>query len=243
MQTGEREPLLSNQRNMPPPVPVQTGPPTAGYSQNYDAPPPYSELFPNTTDSASGSSQMDIVCDVCRATLTIRRNRNALVAKCHICGEATAIRPPPIGKKFARCSCNALLLCNDTDEKVFCPRSHCRRVLTLRPTARIICAYCNYSSECSPSQAELYNCSNCQKKSFTSIMFRSKFLLRYCMLLAVLICFVIGAITLLVLFPIGLGITIAISFFFGVILIPFGCKLYSFYQMPTSEIEAFCPNT
>ncbi|XP_048756916.1 type 2 phosphatidylinositol 4,5-bisphosphate 4-phosphatase-like isoform X2 [Ostrea edulis] len=150
---------------------------------NLDAPPPGQapqpilpdELPPPYTPTPQGGIPM-INCKVCQALINVEGKQNQHVVKCTVCNEATPIKGPPPGKRYIRCPCNCLLICNSTANKIACPRPNCKRVVNLggptqvivrNPgTERFICAYC--------SQVFLYHvggwsqltrCPHCRKVS------------------------------------------------------------------------------
>lgn len=64
------------------------------------------------------------------------------------------IQEAPRGKKYVRCSCNCLLVCKVSSQRIACPRPNCKQVITLRsnqsdlPTyidsgrSEVLCAHC-----------------------------------------------------------------------------------------------------
>ncbi|BFZ13376.1 hypothetical protein BsWGS_16415 [Bradybaena similaris] len=161
MATSERTPLLSNEsvesmpqeRREPPPPYSAVQDTGADYFlgaatlpvETYELPPPY-------TPSAQGNIAV-INCKVCQTIISLDGRQHSYVVKCPVCNEATPLRAAPPGKKYIRCTCNLLLICQSGATKIRCPREICKRVLTLPRTdtelsnlpvvPRYLCAYCN----------------------------------------------------------------------------------------------------
>mmetsp|Transcript_10915 Transcript_10915/g.34778 ORF Transcript_10915/g.34778 Transcript_10915/m.34778 type:complete len:230 (-) Transcript_10915:151-840(-) len=98
-------------------------------------PPPYMPAPPQGT--------VQINCAVCHHPYPVV---NSSVGTCPQCGEKTPLGPPPPGKQYTRCMCNALLVHSVTAGAVTCPRPHCRRTTILGPPppgkARGTCPHC-----------------------------------------------------------------------------------------------------
>ncbi|EDO49196.1 predicted protein, partial [Nematostella vectensis] len=118
-----------------------------------EMPPPYS---PST---GAMNAEPSVICRVCQQIIYIRGREHQRVVKCSNCQEATPIKPPPSGKKYIRCPCNALLTCKVTSTRISCPRPNCKRIINLAtqpstlPTVdatpnargrfRVNCGHCN----------------------------------------------------------------------------------------------------
>jgi len=106
-----------------------------------DAPPPYDENTPNImyapnamqtqAQTVGVMGEPTVVCRVCQQLVFIRGREGQRVVKCSNCHEATPIKPPPTGKKYIRCPCNALLTCRATSSRISCPRANCKRVINV----------------------------------------------------------------------------------------------------------------
>ena len=127
----ETAPLLQehNEETIQPPPDNGAVPP---YS--LASPPPYTDEPPPYTPSAVYNTDPTIVCRVCQQLIPIRGRENQRVIKCSNCQEATPIKPPPEGKKYIRCPCNALLTCKVTSTRISCPRTDCKRIITVGST-------------------------------------------------------------------------------------------------------------
>eukprot|EP00112_Aurelia_sp_Birch-Aquarium-sp1_P010137 Seg2179.3 transcript_id=Seg2179.3/GoldUCD/mRNA.D3Y31 product="Type 2 phosphatidylinositol 4 5-bisphosphate 4-phosphatase" protein_id=Seg2179.3/GoldUCD/D3Y31 len=153
------------------PEPGLEGPPPA-YSE---APPPYT-----TTPPTGVLGEPTVVCRVCQQLIFIRGRENQRVVKCASCHEATPIKPPPNGKKYIRCPCNALLTCRSTSTRISCPRPNCKRIINVGggpPTTapvpqvqnadtriRVTCGHCN-ETFVFRTTANLARCPYCRKVS------------------------------------------------------------------------------
>ncbi|VDP19926.1 unnamed protein product [Soboliphyme baturini] len=114
-----------------------------------------------------------ITCRVCHASIDISGKTHQHVVKCPQCTEATPIRPPPPGRKYVRCPCNCLLICNQSSSRIACPRANCKRVITLGlspigravrappGTQRISCAYCDEIFMYNVLNKRLAKCPHC----------------------------------------------------------------------------------
>ena len=204
--------------------------PVAVINENLELLPPYTSL-PNAaiapTFSETGSSSVTsdvpvISCRVCQALVHVEDKLHLHVIKCHACGEATPIRPAPPMKKYVRCPCKCLLICNLSSQRIVCPRVNCRRVISLSPIPtnssignlspdnqrnqnsvnfRIICAYCHFSFVPTKSLKRFQLCPHCSKTSFTSSFHKKRSLLYVGLILFFTFCIATAAlVVLLVLF-------------------------------------------
>ncbi|KAF6019408.1 hypothetical protein EB796_022298 [Bugula neritina] len=138
-------------------------------------PPKYSEIDLGTADGESNAGVPDVVvpdelpppysanlfvnCRVCQVPIDLERRQHLAVVKCSQCNEATPLKPAAPGKKYVRCPCNCLLICNANARRTACPRANCRRMISLQATdtygrpavlatapraaVRANCAHCN----------------------------------------------------------------------------------------------------
>jgi len=72
-----------------------------------------------------------ISCKVCGFQIDITDKTDTFVVKCLKCCEATPIKRAPAKKRYVRCSCNCLLICCETANKIVCPRQNCKKVIDL----------------------------------------------------------------------------------------------------------------
>lgn len=167
----ERAPLLRNVLSEPPPIYSSQAPPPG------QVPPPYpaDELPPPYTPTPQGGIPM-INCKVCQALINVEGKQNQHVVKCNVCNEATPIKGPPPGKRYIRCPCNCLLICNSTAARIACPRQNCKRVINLGGQAHVVvrnhgserftCAYCNQIFLFnSVGWSQLARCPHCRRVS------------------------------------------------------------------------------
>lgn len=174
-------------------------------------------VFSETNSSLTLSTDAPVInCRVCHALVHLENKLHLHVIKCHACGEATPIRPAPPMKKYVRCPCKCLLICNVSSQRVVCPRVNCRRVISLLPVLtssgnlttnergesssinlRIICAYCHFSFVPSKSFKRFQFCPHCLKTSFTSPSFKKKFLCYIGLFLFFIFCVLTAALFLL----------------------------------------------
>jgi len=155
-----------------PAVPQDVPPPAYN-----EAPPPYSS--PQAAPPPGVLGEPTVMCRVCNQLIFIRGRENQRVVKCASCHEATPIKPPPHGKKYIRCPCNALLTCRSTSTRISCPRTNCKRIInvggppsaTAVPTVqntdarvRVTCGHCNETFVFRVT-AHLARCPYCRKVS------------------------------------------------------------------------------
>lgn len=105
------------------------------------------------------NTEPSVICRVCQQLIYIRGREHQRVVKCSNCQEATPIKPPPAGKKYIRCPCNALLTCKVSSQRISCPRANCKKIINLAPAPcvpststiplvqraqfRVTCGHCN----------------------------------------------------------------------------------------------------
>eukprot|EP00795_Rhopilema_esculentum_P001257 gene1257-15638_t len=164
--TSETAPLL-NEGGENPAEPILSSPPNptvqAAPDSTLEGPPPaYSEAPPPYSSGPPPGvlGEPTVACRVCHQLIFIRGRENQRVVKCASCHEATPIKPPPHGKKYIRCPCNALLTCRSTSTRISCPRTNCKRIINVGggpPSAsapvpqvqntdsriRVTCGHCN----------------------------------------------------------------------------------------------------
>ena len=63
------------------------------------------------------TTTLTVTCRVCAHPVAVAQRWMHLV-QCNNCGEATAVRGAPQGRKFVRCQCNCLLICKDTSTRI-----------------------------------------------------------------------------------------------------------------------------
>ncbi|KAB5565268.1 hypothetical protein PHYPO_G00239210 [Pangasianodon hypophthalmus] len=144
---------------------VPSAPPYQG-----EAPPPYWAV------PAVGSAS--VCCGVCGAQIALNPNSSQHMVKCGVCQEATPIRSPPAGKRFVRCPCHCLLICNASSQRVACPRPQCKRVIELTGPGsssavvqyygtRASCGHCSQTFLGPQSGKKMHvRCPHCRKVSF-----------------------------------------------------------------------------
>lgn len=134
--------------------------------------------FSNTADIGENCS---ISCRVCSGMVDVRGKLNQNVVKCGICNEHSPIKPATDGKKYIRCTCKCLLLCNETSQIVACPRRSCNRIINLNliengkfvtiaetNNTRIVCAHCNAIFLFNIKNAQMAECPYCKAISIVS---------------------------------------------------------------------------
>eukprot|EP00794_Sanderia_malayensis_P018970 gene18970-20876_t len=207
--TSDTAPLLEEDKQEPTPTEPIANP----QREIIDSPPPaYSEVPPpySSAPSPGFTGEPTVVCRVCKQLIFIRGRENQRVVKCGSCLEATPIKPPPPGKKYIRCPCNALLTCRSTSTRISCPRSNCKRIINVgggpppsTPVAqipssdtriRVTCGHCN-ETFVFRTTAHLARCPYCRKVSSVGPKFAKN---------RAIIFAVIGAVFLLA----GVGVTV-----------------------------------
>ncbi|VDM42137.1 unnamed protein product [Toxocara canis] len=131
-----------------------------------------------TDDSAEASRTggPTVTCRVCLALIHIEGKTRQHVVKCSQCNEATPIRAAPPGKKYVRCPCNCLLLCKAASNRIACPRTNCKRVITLGAstpvgtavrapagTCRVACVHCQEVFMFNTLNNTAAKCPHCKK--------------------------------------------------------------------------------
>jgi len=139
-----------------------------------------------------------INCRVCQCAIKYIPNNTTPLVRCPQCREVTQVGPPPRGKSYIVCQCNALLIINANQGAATCPRAHCRRTQILRPPVpgkeRAFCGHCATLLTYNWSAAVVI-CPKCTRRSVVN---RSKMIGYSAML------YIIG----FIFFGVGLGITI-----------------------------------
>ncbi|XP_009861115.2 type I phosphatidylinositol 4,5-bisphosphate 4-phosphatase-A [Ciona intestinalis] len=192
-QNDETESLLSTQNNVSNgEASTSLNPPSYAKAAGdlTEQPPPYSFTAPNIvtvpSDETSPVMQMAVInCRVCQTLLHVEGKLHLHVIKCYACGEATPIRPPPAQKKYVRCPCNCLLICKISSQRIVCPRSDCKRVISLKPVVpnpvsdegsnlsrRVICAHCLYPFYWTRPSSTRAKCPQCKKTSSVGNKYR-----------------------------------------------------------------------
>ncbi|KAG7251463.1 hypothetical protein CRUP_036875, partial [Coryphaenoides rupestris] len=152
-------------------------------------PPPYSPPAPGPGGGGGGGGGgAGIICSVCHSSVSLAGKQRHHVVRCGVCSEATPIKSAPVGTKYVRCSCNCLLICKVTSQRIACPRPHCKRVIGLGPVEhrgggggegeggedprhqppgiRLLCGHCSEAFLCSGSCGRpLVRCPHCLKVS------------------------------------------------------------------------------
>lgn len=169
---------------------VTSGSPPPSYAPMNEPPPAYTPAMPNMQAQSGALGEPTVVCRVCQQLVFIRGRENQRVVKCSNCHEATPIKPPPAGKKYIRCPCNALLTCRATSTRISCPRANCKRVINVGgapqpppsdvpvPTVpggsdvriRVTCGHCN-ETFVFRTTAHLARCPYCRKISSVGASF------------------------------------------------------------------------
>lgn len=109
----------------------------------------YARLSTTTTTFQLPLTSSCVTCKVCQSYIDIIGKRHQYVVKCNECNEATPIRNAPKGKRYIRCGCKCLLVCRDAALRVSCPRSNCKRTISLISSLAydkvpvFMCAYCS----------------------------------------------------------------------------------------------------
>jgi len=134
-----------------------------------------------------------ISCKVCGYQIDITDKTDTFVVKCLKCNEATPIKRAPAKKRYVRCSCNCLLICCETANKIVCPRTNCKKIIDLPIKKRRIedeiptrlptqsnnspqpseddlnvnlnCGYCSHRFAFNILSNRLAVCPSCKKKS------------------------------------------------------------------------------
>ncbi|XP_046842934.1 type 2 phosphatidylinositol 4,5-bisphosphate 4-phosphatase-like [Xenia sp. Carnegie-2017] len=208
---SENQPLLRDQDDELIEPPAENAPTTS--HSVVSAPPPYPDEPPPYTPSSFCNTDPTIVCRVCQNLIPVLGRENQRVIKCSNCQEATPIKPPPEGKKYIRCPCNALLTCKVTSTRISCPRTDCKRIITVGSTVpstshvvnspnfhreiivRVSCGHCN-ETFIFRNTAHLARCPHCHRVSSVGSTFARNRALIFAM---------IGFLFLAV----GIGVTVA----------------------------------
>lgn len=85
--------------------------------------------FSMTTQNVDG--RVYTICKVCGNNIDITDKTDTFVVKCAKCGEATPVKRAPSKKRYVRCSCNCLLICFETANRIVCPRPNCKKIIDL----------------------------------------------------------------------------------------------------------------
>ncbi|XP_064467226.1 type I phosphatidylinositol 4,5-bisphosphate 4-phosphatase-B-like [Ornithodoros turicata] len=168
---AERAPLLRNSQNeflQQGYGDIQVAP---GQQQGVEEPPP---LYSPPYNGIQGNV---VPCRVCGEVIDITNQKNQHVVRCSRCNEATPIRNAPPGKKYVRCPCNCLLICNVTSQRIGCPRPNCKRIINLAPNTasipqcqlpglcRVCCVHCQENFLFNTLSNALARCPHCRKVS------------------------------------------------------------------------------
>lgn len=172
------------------------------YTTDFGAAPPPSALPPQFAAPLPNASGMMVVpCRVCAQPIEYTAKPGLSAVRCNKCHSGTQVGPPPPGKKFILCQCNALLTVNNNARSATCPKPDCKRALILAPELpgkkRAFCSHCSCLLSYSAASAVVI-CPKCRGRSVVN---RSK-LNYYCTLFFAL-AFIF----------IGLGIALTISSF------------------------------
>uniref|UniRef100_A0A915BKQ0 Phosphatidylinositol-4,5-bisphosphate 4-phosphatase n=2 Tax=Parascaris TaxID=6254 RepID=A0A915BKQ0_PARUN len=132
----------------------------------------------NDSPDALRTTGPTVTCRVCSALIHIEGKTRQHVVKCSQCNEATPIRAAPPGKKYVRCPCNCLLLCKAASNRIACPRTNCKRVITLGSatpvgtavrapagTCRVACVHCQEVFMFNTLNNTAAKCPHCKKVS------------------------------------------------------------------------------
>ncbi|XP_076448919.1 type 2 phosphatidylinositol 4,5-bisphosphate 4-phosphatase-like [Babylonia areolata] len=170
----ERTPLLADESpsSAPPPYSSAAGDSAGSPGAEVTVPPiGPDELPPPYTPTPQGGIPM-INCRVCQAMINIEGKQHLHVVKCSVCQEATPIKAPPPGKRYVRCPCNCLLVCRSTAQRIACPRTNCRRIISVGSpqtlirspeSRRVTCAYCHQVFIFNVGVTVLARCPHCRK--------------------------------------------------------------------------------
>ncbi|RDD43085.1 Type 2 phosphatidylinositol 4,5-bisphosphate 4-phosphatase [Trichoplax sp. H2] len=171
--------------NQLPPLPPLSGqddsllpPPLSGgiHSSSTPVEPP-----PSYSHSTKEGERTVLVCKVCQHLIDISTRRDQHAVKCEKCNELSPVKDPPEGKKYIRCVCNCLLICNKDAARVRCPRSNCNYVTTVNAASapiftlsrgipivlsgiRYSCGHCQHEFFFNRTNVSV-RCSHCQRIS------------------------------------------------------------------------------
>jgi len=181
----------------PPPYNSENTPLLVPPSTNYvQLPPPIATEIEGDVAVLGGKSSTP--CRVCHLQLSFTPSPKVSLIRCPQCKECTQVGPPPRGKQYLVCPCNALLSASITARAAECPRPHCKRTTILRPPEqgknRAFCGHCNTLLSYNWSAAVVI-CPKCRCRSIVN----NRKLVSYTLIWFILALIVLG---------IGVGVTV-----------------------------------